>query len=532
MLRFVVNCAPRWAVALACMAAVVLGPPGFPAVAASVPAFDHIFVILMENHASSQIIGNSNAPYINSLAQQYGLATDYAAVAHPSLPNYLALVGGSTFGITSDCTTCFVHQPNLAADRVTPSGRTWKAYMESMPSPCLVGNSGRYVQKHDPFMYFDDIRKTGQCQRVVPMTSLAGDLRAANSTPNFAWITPNLCDDMHDCSVATGDAWLGNTVPTILNSPAYTSQNSLVLITWDEDDGSQANRVATLVIAKDVPAGFRSNVPYTHYSLLKTIEQAWGLTPLTTNDANANPMSDFFSGVSAPVPARASSGVAVVHERNASASDTSAVTVSIPSTTGGDTIVAIAALRTGVSKAIGMVSDSSGAVWSSTNRITSAAAGVNGRVEIWWRANVPSGVNAVHLAQAANEVPIAAWGLKVVEVKGISGGSTLDTAAVTQNIRTTTLVSGRTSAAAADGEFVLAAIADGRGDPMFAPSASAPTSAWTSLSNFDATGSSGSVSGRAAYVSSQIHAQYQAAWTTPTAASGGGAILILKASGS
>ena len=279
---------------LAALGAFGVGASPAPA-AGTVPAFNHIFTIVMENHSYGQIIGSGSAPYINSLAAKYGLATNYFAVAHPSLPNYLALTGGSTFGITSDCTTCFVSAPNIAKDRVEASGRSWKAYMESMPRPCFVGDSYPYMQKHDPFIYFNDIRiNATECNKVVPYSTLATDLKSAGTTPNYAWITPNMCNDMHDCSVSTGDTWLKNNVPAILNSAAFTTQNSLLMITWDEDNGSSGNHVATLVIAKSVPAGFRSSVRYTHYSLLRTVESAWGLSPLTGNDGGASPMSDFF----------------------------------------------------------------------------------------------------------------------------------------------------------------------------------------------------------------------------------------------
>jgi phosphatidylinositol-3-phosphatase len=304
-----------WVLGLGALLLLIGWPTAAPA-AATVPAFDHIFVILMENHSYNEIIGNTTeAPYLHQLAAQYGVATNYFAVTHPSLPNYLALVGGSTFGITTDCTTCFVSAPNLAADRVSPSGRTWRGYMESMPSTCFVGDSGTYAQKHDPFIYFNDIRTTVQCNNVVPFTSFATEIASAATTPSFVWITPNLCHDMHDCSIATGDAWLQSNVPTILNSPAYTTQKSLLLITWDEDDGTQSNQVATLVIAESVPAGFRSAVHYDHYSLLTTIEQSWGLAPLTTNDTNASPMSDFFGASGTTVLPGAPTGVTAVAGR-------------------------------------------------------------------------------------------------------------------------------------------------------------------------------------------------------------------------
>jgi phosphatidylinositol-3-phosphatase len=262
-----------------------------------VPAFDHIFVVIMENHSSSQIIGSADAPYINSLVAGYGLAANYTAISHPSLPNYLALTSGSTFGLTTDCTDCFQNAPNLAVDRLVPAGLTWRGYMESMPSPAFVGDSYPYMQKHDPFVYYDNIRTDpAQFANVVPYTQLAVDLASAETTPAFGWITPDMTDDMHDGSVAQGDAWLSTAIPAILKSDAFTIDQSLLFITWDENDDSPGNQVATLVIADAVPPGFASHVPYTHYSLLRTIEASWGLAPLTANDAAAAPMSDFFPG--------------------------------------------------------------------------------------------------------------------------------------------------------------------------------------------------------------------------------------------
>ena len=265
-----------------------------PAVPA-IPAFDYIFVVIMENHSFAQIIGSLDAPFINSLAASYGLAASYTSITHPSLPNYLALTGGSTFGITTDCTDCFQNAPNLAVDRLVPAGRTWRAYMESMPSPAYVGDAYPYMQKHDPFVYYDDIRTdSAQFANVVPYTQLAKDLATVETTPAFGWITPNMINDMHDGTVAQGDNWLSAAVPAILASDAFTTRRSLLLIVWDENDYEPGNQVAALVIAQGVPAGFKSQVPYDHYSLLRTIETAWGLAPLTANDAAATVMSDFF----------------------------------------------------------------------------------------------------------------------------------------------------------------------------------------------------------------------------------------------
>ena len=263
----------------------------------TVPAFDHIFVVIMENHGYDEIIGNPDAPFINELTNAYGVATNYFSVAHPSLPNYLALTCGDTFGITTDCTDCFQAAPNLVVDRVTPSGRSWRAYMESMPSPGFLGDAYPYMQKHDPFVYYDDLRTDpAQLANVVPFSQLAADLSTTQTTPAFGWITPNMLDDMHDGTIAEGDAWLSQQIPLLRAAPAWTEQQSLLVITWDENDDAPGNQVPTIVIADQVPAGFRSGVLYNHYSLLRTIEVAWGLAPLTSNDAQATVMSDFFAG--------------------------------------------------------------------------------------------------------------------------------------------------------------------------------------------------------------------------------------------
>jgi acid phosphatase len=290
---------------LAALSTTQLGTPA--AGAAGPPQLDHIFTIVLENHNYASILGNAaEAPYTNSLVNQYSAAANYAGVAHPSLPNYLALTGGSTFGVTTDCTDCFVTATSIA-DRITASGRTWKSYEESIPTPCFVGDAYPYAQKHDPFIYFNDIRTSAECNNIVPSSALASDLASASTTPNYAFITPNLCDDTHDCAVATGDQWLSQNVPAILQSPAFTQQKSALFITYDEDENG-ANQVLTLVItnsAVNVPGGYRSGVAYNHYSLLKTVEWAWGLAPLTANDAAAAPMADFFGAAPlspAPTP--------------------------------------------------------------------------------------------------------------------------------------------------------------------------------------------------------------------------------------
>lgn len=258
----------------------------------------HIFIIVMENKEYGTVIGNAQAPYINNLAQTYASATNYNGVAHPSEPNYLALTSGSTDGVTTDCNPpsagCEVNVPNIA-DEIEKSGRTWKEYAESMPTSCYTWNSGEYATKHNPFVYYTDIvsNRTRCTTHVVPYTQLAHDLTSPTTTPNYAFITPNLCNDMHDCSVSAGNNWLATNVPTILNSKAFTSQNSLLVITWDEGDSS-SNRVPTILIGSNVKRGYLSAKPYNHYALLHTIESQWGLPTLAANDKAAPVMNEFF----------------------------------------------------------------------------------------------------------------------------------------------------------------------------------------------------------------------------------------------
>ncbi|MHB8512217.1 MAG: alkaline phosphatase family protein [Actinomycetota bacterium] len=232
-----------------------------------------ILEIVLENHGYDQIIGSSDAPYLNSLASRYGLATNYHAITHPSLPNYLALIGGDTFGITDDCTSCSVSGASLA-DQLDHAGVTWKAFMEGLPSNCFTGSdNGDYAKKHDPFVYFKPWVDGSSCaQRVVPLS----DLDPTN-LPSFSFIIPNLCHDMHDCSVSDGDHWLKGFLPSIIGS---LQPSDVIVITFDEDDGSQSNRVATIVISPQITSGRQSSKQLSHYSLLRSIEDTFALSPL------------------------------------------------------------------------------------------------------------------------------------------------------------------------------------------------------------------------------------------------------------
>lgn len=268
------------------------------------PSWDHIFVIVLENKSYEKVIGNPQASYLNSLAQQYGRAKFSYGIRHPSLPNYLALIGGDTFGIATNCTDCTIAQPSLV-DLLEASGKSWAAYMESMPSPCFLGDAPPlYRQKHNPFIYFDSIRNDpARCDKIVPFTQFEQDIRA-NSLPNFVWITPNMCNDAHDCGLKTMDGWLRTWVGAILQSPAWR-ENGVLFLTFDEGaepdqsgccEYAAGGRITTLVISPMGKPGFASDIPYSHYSLLRTIATSWRL-PLLGKAACecSHPMSDFFN---------------------------------------------------------------------------------------------------------------------------------------------------------------------------------------------------------------------------------------------
>jgi phosphatidylinositol-3-phosphatase len=244
----------------------------------------HVVVIVMENKEEQQVIGSADAPYLTRLARRYGLAVNSFAIRHPSLPNYIALISGSTQGITDDCTDCAANGPNIA-DQLEQATLTWGAYLEGLPAPCArPAYVGRYAKKHDPFAYDDAIAADPKrCAHRVPLTRLAGDVRH-NRLADFAFIAPDLCNDTHDCPVTTGDRFLHRIVPGLL--PALGPHGYLV-ITYDEGGtdngccgGSHGGRIATVVAGPDVRPGARMTRAVDHYGVLATIETTFGLAHL------------------------------------------------------------------------------------------------------------------------------------------------------------------------------------------------------------------------------------------------------------
>jgi hypothetical protein len=250
-----------------------------------------IVVIVMENKENTDVLGNSAAPYLNGLAQRYGVATQSYAITHPSLPNYLALASGSTQGITSDCTGCSVAAPNIV-DQLTNAGISWKAYLQDYPAPCFTGaTAGNYAKRHNPFIYYNDIAENpARCSHLVGFDALTADLRSGQ-LPTYAWITPNVCNDTHDCGVATGDSFLASTVPSLLRE---LGPHGFLVLTWDEGSSNAGccggvaagGHIATVVAGPDVVPGSQEGLPIDHYGVLATIERALAL-PLLSGAADS-----------------------------------------------------------------------------------------------------------------------------------------------------------------------------------------------------------------------------------------------------
>jgi phosphatidylinositol-3-phosphatase len=246
--------------------------------------YDHVVWVIFENHAYSQVIGSASAPYINKVAGECGLATNFFAESHPSLPNYLAMTSGSPQGVTDDGSPS--SHPIGAASIFSQVG-SWRALQESMPSNCDLGNSGQYYVKHNPAAYYTGVRSA--CGSLdVPLGS------TPDISSKFTFVTPNICNDMHDCSVATGDKWLSGFLPKLLGSSEYAGGRTAIFVTWDEDDGGSSNHIATLVIAPSVPAGTQVSTRFNHYSMLRTTEEMLGINTYLGGAASATSMRSGF----------------------------------------------------------------------------------------------------------------------------------------------------------------------------------------------------------------------------------------------
>jgi hypothetical protein len=270
-------------------------PPPAPSV-----RFGHVFLVVEENANFSDVIANPALPYLNSLANQYGLAANYFANAHPSIPNYFELTTGQILTLIDASTphNFPVSSENVVRDLLS-AGKSWKSYAEDLPSVGYTGDdTGRYAVRHNPFAYFTDVQNdTRQVQNLVPFGQFATDRNAA-SLPDFSFIVPNLCNDAHDCSLATADDWLKTNIDPLIQSPQF-QKDGLLIIVFDEantlDLTSGGGHVAAVIVSPLAKRGYKSIAFYQHESVLRLTLEGLGATKLPGDAATAPAMWEFFN---------------------------------------------------------------------------------------------------------------------------------------------------------------------------------------------------------------------------------------------
>jgi len=283
------------------VAALLLSPSICNAAWAAVPRLDHVVVVIMENHDYSQV---RDYPYTASLRAAGSELTSSHAVTHPSQPNYLALWAASTIGITDD--TCPAPGSPFSAENLghacEASGKTWRAYSENLPAAgdaTCSASGGLYARRHEPWTNFGNLNH----QNERPYGDLATDI-AAGRLPNLAFIVPNNCDNTHDCSIQTGDTWLQNHLPAVINA---AGANGVVILTWDEDSGTSGNgnHILTVFVGGRAKSGYQSTGTVNHYNVVRTICDALGLAPFA-NAATASPIIDVWNSSTGVEPPSAS----------------------------------------------------------------------------------------------------------------------------------------------------------------------------------------------------------------------------------
>jgi hypothetical protein len=294
------------AATLICAGCGGLSNPGSNTPPPATATADHVFVVMLENHSFGQVIGNPAMPYLNGLATAHGLAAGYFADAHPSIPNYFMLTTGNleTF---DDGFTGIITDDNIVR-ALNGAGKSWKAYVESIPSAGYLGpNAGTYLKRHNPFSYLSDVTNSPtQAANIVLFAQLSTDL-AAGSLANFVYILPNSQDDAHDCpgggtsctddqKLAAADAWLKANIDPVIKSPKFG--NSVLVITFDEsvdtDITNGGGQVMTVLVGPHVKSGFRSSTTYRHQSLLRLVLQLLSVSDMPGASAIAPSMGEFF----------------------------------------------------------------------------------------------------------------------------------------------------------------------------------------------------------------------------------------------
>lgn len=261
--------------------------------------FGHVFIVVEENHNYGDVVASASMPYFNGLANTYGLAANYFANGHPSIPDYFMLTTGQTLTLIDAVTpqTFPVSDDNVVRELVA-AGKTWKSYAEDLPSVGYTGgNSGKYLVRHNPLAYMTDVQNNpAQVQNLVPFTQFPADLPTAN-LPDYSFIVPNACNDAHDCSLATADNWLQTNIDPIIQSPVF-QKDGLLIIVFDEADladfSGGGGHVAAVLVSRLSKKGYKSIAFYQHQSVLRLSLEGLGVTKLLGDAASAPAMWEFF----------------------------------------------------------------------------------------------------------------------------------------------------------------------------------------------------------------------------------------------
>jgi phosphatidylinositol-3-phosphatase len=265
-----------------------------------VPLMGHVIVVVEENTDYSSVIGNSSMPYLNGLAQQYALATKYYAVTHPSIGNYFMMTVGKIV-TNNDSYSTVVSDDNIIR-RLIAAGKTWKSYAEDLPSVGYTGGDvGNYARKHNVIALLSDVvNDSMQRKNLVPFSQFAGDL-AAGTLPAYSFVAPNLCNDAHDCSLATADQWLQTNIDPLVKNAAF-QRDGLLVIVFDEagsDNTNGGGQVPCVIVSPKAKRGYQGTGVYEHQSLLRLTAEALGVTPPNAA-ASAPDMGEFFQTTGTP----------------------------------------------------------------------------------------------------------------------------------------------------------------------------------------------------------------------------------------
>ncbi len=288
-------------VALAgCVGQVAKTPPPPTPAAAQNARFGHVVVVVEENHNYGDVVANGSAPYLNGLANQYGLATNYFANGHPSIPNYFELTTGKTLTLIDALTPDVfpVSDDNVVRELIA-AGKSWKSYAEDLPSIGYTGgDTGKYAVSHNPLAYMTDVQNVpAQKQNLAPFTNFSVDLSDGN-LPEYSFVVPNLCNDGHDCPLATADNWLKTNIDPLIQSPIF-QQDGLLIIVFDEADLTDftagGGHVAAIVVSPLSKSGYKSIAFYQHQSVLRLTLEGLGVTKLPGDAASAPAMWEFFN---------------------------------------------------------------------------------------------------------------------------------------------------------------------------------------------------------------------------------------------